>query len=132
MTKDKSGKKDKLKKYDLFSIMMEQSEVFRDMVTRYQSAFGFQTGMADMAADHQPEAAPARTVKRAKASKRTRPAATAKPAATSTKAAKGTATRKAPVAKKSPTRKITKPATKAVASKAARKTPSGKASAKKS
>lgn len=39
MSKDKSHKKDKSKKHDLFSLMLEQSEVFRDMVAHFQSAW---------------------------------------------------------------------------------------------
>ncbi|OOG53593.1 hypothetical protein B0E48_14975 [Rhodanobacter sp. C03] len=39
MSKDKSHKKDKSKKHDLFSLMLEQSEVFRNMVTHFQSAW---------------------------------------------------------------------------------------------
>jgi hypothetical protein len=39
MSKDKSHKKDKSKKHDLFSLMLEQSEVFRDMVAHFQRAW---------------------------------------------------------------------------------------------
>ncbi len=39
MSKDKAGKKDKLKHLDLFEIMLNQSQVFRDMVEQFQSAW---------------------------------------------------------------------------------------------
>ena len=39
MSKDKSHKKDKSKKHDLFSLMLEQSEVFREMVAHFQNAW---------------------------------------------------------------------------------------------
>jgi hypothetical protein len=39
MGKDKSHKKDKSKKHDLFSLMLEQSEVFREMVAHFQNAW---------------------------------------------------------------------------------------------
>ncbi|OOG41596.1 hypothetical protein [Rhodanobacter sp. C05] len=39
MSKDKSHKKDKLKNNDLFSLMLEQSEIFRNMVAHFQSAW---------------------------------------------------------------------------------------------
>jgi hypothetical protein len=39
MSKDKSHKKDKSKKHDLFSLMLEQSEVFREMVAHFQRAW---------------------------------------------------------------------------------------------
>jgi hypothetical protein len=39
MSKDKSHKKDKSKKLDLFSLMLEQSEVFREMVAHFQNAW---------------------------------------------------------------------------------------------
>jgi hypothetical protein len=39
MSKDKSHKKDKSKKHDLFSLMQEQSEVFREMVAHFQNAW---------------------------------------------------------------------------------------------
>ncbi|MEP7096674.1 MAG: hypothetical protein ABI748_03360 [Dokdonella sp.] len=39
MNKDKLHKKDKSKKHDLFSLMLEQSEVFRDMVAHFQSVW---------------------------------------------------------------------------------------------
>lgn len=39
MSKDKAGKKDKLKHLDLFDMMLKQSQVFRDMVEHFQSAW---------------------------------------------------------------------------------------------
>ncbi len=39
MSKDKAGKKDKLKRLDLFEMMLNQSQVFRDMVEQFQSAW---------------------------------------------------------------------------------------------
>lgn len=39
MSKDKSHKKDKSKKHDLFSLMLEQSDVFREMVAHFQNAW---------------------------------------------------------------------------------------------
>ncbi len=39
MSKDKAGKKDKLKHLDLFEMMLNQSQVFRDMVEQFQSAW---------------------------------------------------------------------------------------------
>ena len=39
MSKDKAGKKDKLKNLDLFEMMLNQSQVFRDMVEHFQSAW---------------------------------------------------------------------------------------------
>lgn len=39
MSKDKGGKKDKLKHLDLFDMMLQQSQVFRDMVEHFQSAW---------------------------------------------------------------------------------------------
>lgn len=39
MSKGKLHKKDKLKKHDLFSLMLEQSEVFREMVAHFQNAW---------------------------------------------------------------------------------------------
>jgi len=37
--KDKAGKKDKLKHLDLFEMMLNQSQVFRDMVEHFQSTW---------------------------------------------------------------------------------------------
>lgn len=39
MSKDKAGKKDKWKHLDLFDMMLNQSQVFRDMVEHFQSAW---------------------------------------------------------------------------------------------
>lgn len=39
MSKDKSGKKDKWKHHDLFDMMLNQSQVFRDMVEHFQKAW---------------------------------------------------------------------------------------------
>lgn len=39
MSKDKAGKKDKWKHLDLFDMMLKQSQVFRDMVGQFQSAW---------------------------------------------------------------------------------------------
>lgn len=39
MSKDKAGKKDKWKHLDLFDMMLKQSQVFRDMVEHFQSAW---------------------------------------------------------------------------------------------
>ncbi|MBW4049267.1 MAG: hypothetical protein HIU89_15475 [Proteobacteria bacterium] len=43
MSKDKAGKKDKLKHLDLFEMMLNQSQVFRDMVEQFQRAWVPQT-----------------------------------------------------------------------------------------
>jgi hypothetical protein len=39
VSKDKAGKKDKSKHRDLFEMMLNQSQVFRDMVEHFQSAW---------------------------------------------------------------------------------------------
>ena len=48
MSKKKTSKKDKAKKLDLFSAMMAQSSLFRDMVARFQAAIGFSTSPTEV------------------------------------------------------------------------------------
>ena len=105
MSKDKSHKKDKSKKHDLFSLMQEQSEVFRDMVAHFQNAWtpklfahkGNEAAHTDAAAKTVIAKKPTRLVKSAK-----KPAAKAVPASKKPKAA---ATAKKPAAKKSSVKK---------------------------
>lgn len=78
MSKEKPSKKDKLKKYDLFSIMLEQSSVFRGMVDRFQSAFGFGHESAEPAVVAEPVVASSRPRKGVKTNKRSRASAGAK------------------------------------------------------
>ncbi len=81
MSKDKTGKKDKLKKYDLFSIMLEQSSVFRSMVERFQGAFGFGHESSEPVVVADAVSSPSRPRKGVKTNKRARAAAGAKPGA---------------------------------------------------
>jgi len=136
MSKDKSHKKDKSKKHDLFSLMQEQSEVFRDMVAHFQNAWtpklfahkGDEVIHTDAAAKTVIAKKATRSAKSAK-----KPVAKAAPASKKPKAA---ATAKKPAAKKSsvkktPAAKSTKPiAAKKSAAKAARH-PAKKSSSRK-
>jgi hypothetical protein len=134
MSKDKTGKKDKLKKYDLFSIMMDQSAVFRDMVTRFQSTFGFQTSAAETSPEivERPFSRSAKTRKAAKTISRVKPAAEAVSSRKPAKAAPVRASTKKVAAKKSaPAKKVVRPATKKAAAKPVRKPSSRKAAASK-
>lgn len=89
MSKDKAGKKDKLKHLDLFEMMLNQSQVFRDMVEHFQSAWTpgthsvlIETGVATPSSGKkQTKAAKAAPVhKPGKARAARKPAAPAKPA----------------------------------------------------
>lgn len=92
MSKDKSHKKDKSKKHDLFSLMLEQSEVFREMVAHFQNAWAPKKFLNKL--DEAINAGPVSEAVIAKKPKRA-----AKPA-------------KKPVAKVAPTSKKTAPAAK--------------------
>ena len=94
MSKDKAGKKDKLKHLDLFEMMLNQSQVFRDMVEHFQSAWAprtpsvvIETGVATRSlVKKQTKAAKAVPVaKPAKAHAARKPVASAKPAPTAVK-----------------------------------------------
>jgi hypothetical protein len=87
VSKDKAGKKDKLKHLDLFEMMLNQSQVFRNMVEHFQSAWTpgthsvlIETGVATPSVGKkQPKAAKAAPVaKPAKARASRKPVAPAK------------------------------------------------------
>ncbi|WP_254058457.1 hypothetical protein [Dyella sp. S184] len=114
MSKDKSHKKDKSKKHDLFSLMQEQSEVFRDMVAHFQNAWtpklfahkGNEAAHTDAAAKTVIAKKATRSAKSAK-----KPVAKAAPVSKKPKAAtaaKKPATKKSSV-KKAPASKNAKP-----------------------
>jgi len=127
VSKKKSSKKDKAKKQDLFSMMMAQSALFRDMVARFQEAMGFPTVTSEnLTAVYQPVDALAKAPARAKPAKRSKsPAkAPAKKAAVSAPAKKSA--RKKPAAVKKAA-----PATKKAASKSAKKASARKTTARK-
>jgi hypothetical protein len=144
MSKDKSAKKDKLRKYDLFSMMMEQSAVFREMVARFQGAFALPTLTITTTADtpQSPAAQPA-TARKASKAPAVKAPASARPAAkaASTRksrkpAAPTTAARKAsgktvPVKKRAPTKKVRPVAVKKTTSSSTRKTAARKLPAAK-
>ena len=81
MSKDKPIKKDKLRKYDLFSIMLEQSSVFRDMVDRFQGALGFRPEPQAPSVVADPVATPSKPRKGVKTNKRAKATAGAKSSA---------------------------------------------------
>jgi hypothetical protein len=133
MSKDKSHKKGKSKKHDLFSMMLEQSEVFREMVMHFQNVWipRKPPGKSDEAASPSPETAiakkPARTARSAKnktasATRKAKAAPAAKKPAAATRKDSG---------KKAPAAKSSKPvASVKVAGKTARR-PARKSSPKK-
>lgn len=137
MSKEKSGKKDKLRKYDLFSIMLEQSSVFRGMVERFQGAFGFGHETQEPLVVADAVSSPSRPRKGVKTNKRARAAAGAKsgaakkPAGNVTKAPPEAATAAKPkaAAKKAAAKKTPAPAKK-TARKSAPKTAKEKAPSK--
>lgn len=149
MSKDKPSKKDKLRKYDLFSIMLEQSSVFRSMVERFQGAFGLAHGQADAVVFAEPVVKTSKPRKGVKTSKRakgmanaksavakkpaTRPAKVATEAAPSTKpaaAAKKTTAKKAPApAKSAASKPASKPARKKTSARPAKKVAASKSAA---
>jgi len=112
MSKDKSGKKDKLKKHDLFALMLDQSEAFREMVAHFQEVWGPGNSSVnvELIAGKIPEA---------KAVKAKKPARTVRTAASK------------PVTKAAATSKKTKPAVTAKSPKASKKTAGTAHSAKK-
>ncbi len=130
MSKDKAGKKDKWKHLDLFDMMLKQSQVFRDMVGQFQSAWVPQAPSVVIEASvGSPSAAkkPGRATKVAPAAAPARKSAAKKPVAKKAVAAKKPAL--APV--KPSSRKSsgnTKAASSSVKSAAPRKT-AGKAAA---
>ena len=89
MSKDKAGKKDKLKRLDLFELMLNQSQVFRDMVEQFQSAWVPRTPSAVI--ERSPAKKQAKANKAAPAAKPAKthaakkPAASAKPVPTAVK-----------------------------------------------
>lgn len=91
MSKDKAGKKDKLKHLDLFEMMLNQSQIFRDMVEQFQSAWVPRTpsvvieaGVTTRSpAKKQAKAIPVAKPAKTRAAKK--PAASAKPAPTAVK-----------------------------------------------
>lgn len=109
MSKDKSGKKDKLKHYDLFEMMLSQSQVFREMVAHFQEVWvpGALSEVAEATATNRPQAKTAKRGKVAPVAKPTRKRTPGK-AASSAKATaavtgkppKKTPGRKAPASKK--------------------------------
>jgi hypothetical protein len=151
MSKDKPSKKDKLRKYDLFSIMLEQSSVFRDMVARFQGAFGFRpepkepSVVADSVVTASKPRKGVKTNKRAKAAagaksraakkspqKIVKARATATPSANAAAAAKkGLAEKAAAPAKKASASRAPKAMTKKVPVKTAKRVALEKASASK-
>ncbi len=127
MSKDK---KDKLKKYDLFSIMMDQSAVFRDMVSQFQKNFGFQSNLSPLASlDDEPAATASSEVPKAVKPKAAKKKANAKAAKAPTSGAKPAATKKA--VKKVPAKKAASPAAKESVVKSVKKHASKKAFASK-
>ena len=138
MSKDKSHKKDKSKKHDLFSLMVEQSEVFREMVAHFQAAWVPKkfSNKSDDAVSAGPAAEtvlakrPTRAAASVKKPVAKAPAKSKKASAASTAKKPATATRKSSV-KQTPSAKSSKPVvTKTRAVKAARH-PAKKASPKK-
>jgi hypothetical protein len=136
MSKDKSHKKDKLKKHDLFSLMLEQSEVFRDMVAHFQNAWtpklfahkGDEAIHTDVAAKTVIAKKATRSGKSAK-----KPVAKAAPASKKPKAAaagKKPATKKSSV-KKTPASKSAKPVAEKKSTEKTARHPAKKTPAKK-
>ncbi len=139
MSKDKSGKNSKLRRYDLFSIMLEQSSVFRDMVDRFQNALGLRHEAKQSAVAAVPVAPSSRPRKGVKTNKRAKATAGAKSSTAKTApgnspavadrpanpapVSKKSAARKAPAAaKKAPAKSAVKTATKKTVAKTAKKT----------
>lgn len=123
MSKDKPSKKDKLRKYDLFSIMLEQSSVFRDMVDRFQGAFGFRPEPRELSVVANPVVTPPKPRKGVKTNKRAKASAGAKSSAAKKsprKVAKAHAVatpsaNPAPATRKGPAKKAAAPAKQASA-----------------
>jgi len=102
MSKDKSHKKDKSKKHDLFSLMLEQSEVFRDMVAHFQSAWAPKmfVHMRGEAANTAPASETMVAKKPTRAAKSAKKPSTKKVAPVSKKAVAAPATKKSAIATK--------------------------------
>ena len=126
MSKDKSHKKDKSKKHDLFSLMLEQSEVFRDMVAHFQSAWAPKmfVHVRGEAANAAPASETVVAKKKTRAAKSAKKPVTKKVAPVSKKAAAAPATKKPVIATKKSARKASgaKSSTPVVAKKSAVKT----------
>jgi Uncharacterized C-terminal domain of topoisomerase IA len=107
MSKDKSHKKDKSKKHDLFSLMLEQSEVFRDMVAHFQSAWAPKmfVHMSGEAANTAPASETVIAKKATRAAKSAKKPATKKVAPVSKKAVAAPATKKPAIATKKSAKK---------------------------
>ncbi len=128
MSKDKAGKKDKLKRLDLFEMMLNQSQVFRDMVEQFQSAWVprassvvIESGMApNVLVEKQAKAAPA--AKPAKKRTARKSVASTKPAPTAVKRSPPKSPSKAKAASSQPKRVTpSKTAAKAAAGRVAKK-----------
>jgi hypothetical protein len=110
VSKDKSGKKDKWKHHDLFDMMLNQSQVFRDMVEHFQKAWvpKAPTMVIEAAVGtRHPERSHAKAAPAAKAAKKASPRkaapkakAKAKPASTSRSTLKPSGGAKATSARK--------------------------------
>lgn len=107
MSKDKSHKKDKSKKHDLFSLMLEQSEVFRDMVAHFQSTWAPKmfVHMSGEAANTAPASETVVAKKPTRAAKSAKKPAAKKVAPVSKKAVAAPATKKPVVATRKSARK---------------------------
>ncbi len=107
MSKDKSHKKDKSKKHDLFSLMLEQSEVFRDMVAHFQSAWAPKmfVHMSGEAANTAPASETVVAKKPTRAARSAKKPVTKKVAPVSKKAVAAPATKKPAIATKKSAKK---------------------------
>ncbi len=119
MSKDKAGKKDKLKHVDLFEMMLNQSQVFRDMVEQFQSAWVprkssvvIEAGLATRSPVKKPakaaKAAPVTKPAKKRASRKSTASAKPAPAAVKQSASKSPAKAKAKSAP-SRTKRVTPP-----------------------